>query len=290
MHAVNAQRPVSTRLVPAALLLKASALAARQVPEVNGFYTEARFRPSPVVHLGVAVALRESQRWLVENTRLGIPAIAHEECHDVVQWLSQHAADGDLEDTAITRRLLLDELASKGPPRDRDTERLFHIEPARKWATTLQRIGLRRLVMLDAATRQGRRPGRQRRLEDVAGEAVPRRRPLVGDVEGAREAGHGEAADGHLSVSTFEPNEPLIEAMGDGTCALLIDVKTCSGVWLRNCAVNRPWYVVPAATPAPLRAPSATGRCGSRRNWRRAGARSRRPCAGTPYRASLPGA
>ena len=59
MHAVNAQRPVSTRLVPAALLLKASALAARQVPEVNGFYTEARFRPSPVVHLGVAVALRE---------------------------------------------------------------------------------------------------------------------------------------------------------------------------------------------------------------------------------------
>ncbi|MCY1158674.1 MAG: dehydrogenase [Citricoccus sp.] len=59
MHAVNAQRPVSTRLVPAALLLKASALAARQVPELNGFYTEARFRPSPVVHLGVAVALRE---------------------------------------------------------------------------------------------------------------------------------------------------------------------------------------------------------------------------------------
>jgi pyruvate dehydrogenase E2 component (dihydrolipoamide acetyltransferase) len=59
MHAVNAQRPVSARLVPAALLLKACALAARQVPEVNGFYTEARFRPSQAVHLGVAVALRE---------------------------------------------------------------------------------------------------------------------------------------------------------------------------------------------------------------------------------------
>jgi len=37
--------------------------------------------------------------------------------------------------------------------RDRDTERLFHREPVRKWATTSQRIGLRKLVMLDAATR-----------------------------------------------------------------------------------------------------------------------------------------
>ena len=37
--------------------------------------------------------------------------------------------------------------------RDRDTERLFHREPVRKWATALHRIGLRKLLMLDAATR-----------------------------------------------------------------------------------------------------------------------------------------
>ena len=59
MRAVNAQRPVTARLVPAALLLKASALAARDIPEVNGFYTEGAFRPSPTVHLGVAVTLRQ---------------------------------------------------------------------------------------------------------------------------------------------------------------------------------------------------------------------------------------
>ena len=37
--------------------------------------------------------------------------------------------------------------------RDRDTERLFHREPVRRWASPLQRIGSRKLVMLDAATR-----------------------------------------------------------------------------------------------------------------------------------------
>jgi pyruvate dehydrogenase E2 component (dihydrolipoamide acetyltransferase) len=58
MQAANVQRPVAARLVPAALMLKACALAAREIPDVNGFYTDGRFRPSPAVHLGVAVSLR----------------------------------------------------------------------------------------------------------------------------------------------------------------------------------------------------------------------------------------
>jgi pyruvate dehydrogenase E2 component (dihydrolipoamide acetyltransferase) len=44
--------------VPAALLLKAAALAAGQVPELNGFWTDDRFVPGSGVHLGVAVSLR----------------------------------------------------------------------------------------------------------------------------------------------------------------------------------------------------------------------------------------
>jgi pyruvate dehydrogenase E2 component (dihydrolipoamide acetyltransferase) len=59
MQLVNQQRPVSSRLVPSALLLKAAAVAARDVPEINGFFTDGAFRPSPAVHLGVAVALRQ---------------------------------------------------------------------------------------------------------------------------------------------------------------------------------------------------------------------------------------
>ncbi|MFJ9846633.1 2-oxo acid dehydrogenase subunit E2 [Kitasatospora sp. NPDC101155] len=58
LRARNRQLPVSERLVPAALLLKAAALAAREVPQLNGFWTDIGFVPAPVVHLGVAVALR----------------------------------------------------------------------------------------------------------------------------------------------------------------------------------------------------------------------------------------
>uniref|UniRef100_A0AAU2K1N2 Dihydrolipoamide acetyltransferase component of pyruvate dehydrogenase complex n=1 Tax=Streptomyces sp. NBC_00049 TaxID=2903617 RepID=A0AAU2K1N2_9ACTN len=54
----NASRPVAERLVPAALLLKSVALAARQVPELNGYWKEEAFVPSPAVRLGVAVSLR----------------------------------------------------------------------------------------------------------------------------------------------------------------------------------------------------------------------------------------
>jgi pyruvate dehydrogenase E2 component (dihydrolipoamide acetyltransferase) len=54
----NASRPVTGRLLPAALLLKATARAAAQVPEVNGFWADGKFRPEREVHLGVAVSLR----------------------------------------------------------------------------------------------------------------------------------------------------------------------------------------------------------------------------------------
>ncbi|HXZ70666.1 MAG TPA: 2-oxo acid dehydrogenase subunit E2, partial [Streptosporangiaceae bacterium] len=54
----NRSLAVSQRLVPAALLLHATALAARQVPELNGYWTEDHFVPGTAVHLGVAISLR----------------------------------------------------------------------------------------------------------------------------------------------------------------------------------------------------------------------------------------
>jgi pyruvate dehydrogenase E2 component (dihydrolipoamide acetyltransferase) len=58
MQERNLARPVSDRLVPAAFLLKAAAVAARDVPGMNGYWTGDGFAPSEHVHLGVAVALR----------------------------------------------------------------------------------------------------------------------------------------------------------------------------------------------------------------------------------------
>ena len=54
----NLRRPVAERILPAALLLKAAALAVHAVPEMNGFYTTSGFLPSAAVHVGVAIFLR----------------------------------------------------------------------------------------------------------------------------------------------------------------------------------------------------------------------------------------
>jgi pyruvate dehydrogenase E2 component (dihydrolipoamide acetyltransferase) len=59
LEAANAKRPVTDRLLYAVLLLKAVALATREVPEVNGFYTNDGFQPSEAVHIGVAISLRQ---------------------------------------------------------------------------------------------------------------------------------------------------------------------------------------------------------------------------------------
>lgn len=54
----NERRAVTDRLLPVVLLLKATARAAREVPETNGYYVDGAFRPSDAVHLGVAISLR----------------------------------------------------------------------------------------------------------------------------------------------------------------------------------------------------------------------------------------
>jgi pyruvate dehydrogenase E2 component (dihydrolipoamide acetyltransferase) len=55
----NTERSVTDRLLPAALLLKAVALAVHEVPEMNGFMAAEEFTPSQAVHLGVAISLRQ---------------------------------------------------------------------------------------------------------------------------------------------------------------------------------------------------------------------------------------
>jgi pyruvate dehydrogenase E2 component (dihydrolipoamide acetyltransferase) len=58
LEGFNASRPVPERLVPAVLLLKATALALREVPQLNGTYVDGAFRPGDGVHVGWAISLR----------------------------------------------------------------------------------------------------------------------------------------------------------------------------------------------------------------------------------------
>lgn len=54
----NARRDVEHRLLPGVLLLKATALALRRVPELNGFWVDGAPKLSAAIHLGWAISLR----------------------------------------------------------------------------------------------------------------------------------------------------------------------------------------------------------------------------------------
>jgi pyruvate dehydrogenase E2 component (dihydrolipoamide acetyltransferase) len=54
----NARRPVPERLLYGVLLIKAVALALREVPELNARWRGDRVEPSAAIHVGVAIALR----------------------------------------------------------------------------------------------------------------------------------------------------------------------------------------------------------------------------------------
>jgi pyruvate dehydrogenase E2 component (dihydrolipoamide acetyltransferase) len=54
----NAGRAVTERLIYAVLLIKAAALALREVPELNGFWIDNRAQQSEAIHAGIAISLR----------------------------------------------------------------------------------------------------------------------------------------------------------------------------------------------------------------------------------------
>jgi pyruvate dehydrogenase E2 component (dihydrolipoamide acetyltransferase) len=54
----NLKRPVTERLLAGSLLMKATALALREVPELNAVWRGTEAVPSPAIHIGVAISLR----------------------------------------------------------------------------------------------------------------------------------------------------------------------------------------------------------------------------------------
>jgi pyruvate dehydrogenase E2 component (dihydrolipoamide acetyltransferase) len=58
LRAENEKRSVTERLLPAVLLIKAVALALRDVPELNGFWVDGAFRQGSGIHIGCAISLR----------------------------------------------------------------------------------------------------------------------------------------------------------------------------------------------------------------------------------------
>ncbi|MGK0274928.1 MAG: pyruvate dehydrogenase E2 component (dihydrolipoamide acetyltransferase) [Ilumatobacter sp.] len=58
LSTINEQRPIAQRVVPAAALVRAVAIAAARHPELNGTWSDDQFRPGPGVNVSVAISLR----------------------------------------------------------------------------------------------------------------------------------------------------------------------------------------------------------------------------------------
>jgi pyruvate dehydrogenase E2 component (dihydrolipoamide acetyltransferase) len=100
LEAYNADRAPAERLLPATLLLKATAQALLQVPQLNGFYEHGAFRAGAGVHIGWAISLR--------GGGLVAPAIHHAdrlalpELMRALRDLVQRARTGGLRSSELT--------------------------------------------------------------------------------------------------------------------------------------------------------------------------------------------
>jgi pyruvate dehydrogenase E2 component (dihydrolipoamide acetyltransferase) len=59
LESFNTGRPIGERVLFAALVFKAIALALREVPDLNGSFVDGAFRRSEAIHLGVVTSLRD---------------------------------------------------------------------------------------------------------------------------------------------------------------------------------------------------------------------------------------
>ena len=100
LDAYNAERDPVDRLLPAVLLLKASALALAQVPQLNGFHENGAFRAGAGVHVGWAIALRGGglvAPAIRDADRLALPALM-----TALRDLVQRARAGGLRSSELT--------------------------------------------------------------------------------------------------------------------------------------------------------------------------------------------
>lgn len=100
LEAENRRRPVAERLLYGALLIKAAALALKEVPELNGFWRDDAFVPGTGIHVGAAIALRRGG--------LVAPAIRYTDTRELGDVM---AAFRDLVQRARAGRLRASELS-----------------------------------------------------------------------------------------------------------------------------------------------------------------------------------
>jgi pyruvate dehydrogenase E2 component (dihydrolipoamide acetyltransferase) len=112
IEGTNVDRAPAERLLPAALLLKATALAASRVPGVNGYWIEDRFQAADQVDLGVAIGLRGGG--VVTPAIAGADALSLDELMAGLRDLVGRARSGSVRSSETTGTLTVTNLGDGG--------------------------------------------------------------------------------------------------------------------------------------------------------------------------------
>jgi pyruvate dehydrogenase E2 component (dihydrolipoamide acetyltransferase) len=100
LTAENLKRPITQRLLASALLVRAVALAVRDVPEMNGFWVDGAFKPGDGVHVGIAISLR--QGGLVAPAIHDVDTLGVDDIMRAMHDLVQRARAGVLRGSEVT--------------------------------------------------------------------------------------------------------------------------------------------------------------------------------------------
>lgn len=100
LAAWNRDRDPAERLLPAALLLKATAIGLGEVPQLNGFCEDGAFRPGAGIHVGWAISLRGGG--LVAPAIHGVDRLALPALMEALRDLVQRARTGRLRSSELT--------------------------------------------------------------------------------------------------------------------------------------------------------------------------------------------
>lgn len=99
LEASNRERPPPERVLPAALLLKATALALREMPQLNGTFENDEFHPGNGIHVGWAISLRSGG--LIAPAIRDTDARSLTELMDGLRDLVQRARSGGLRSSEL---------------------------------------------------------------------------------------------------------------------------------------------------------------------------------------------
>lgn len=101
LEAYNASQPPEKRLLMSALIFKAVANALRDFPEMNGYFQEGTYQPSPAVNLGIAINLRSAG--LITPALMDADKLDLADLMTKLQDLTRRARQGGLRSSEMTR-------------------------------------------------------------------------------------------------------------------------------------------------------------------------------------------